>query len=85
MIRNRSHAIGTANGRIQRVHPHSTSRTSGIEPERDSLGRRAPNKLTSMQREFRAIAKQIRQESRAAAMPVFFGPSQLTASGQIKQ
>ena len=85
MIRNRNGQVyGHPNGRIQRVHPHSV-RTIGIEPERDSLGRRAPNKLTPMARETRAIEKQIRQESRAAAQPVFFGPSQLTAGGQIRQ
>jgi hypothetical protein len=85
MIRNRSHALGVAGGRVQRVHAHSAFKTTGIEPERDSLGRRAPNKLSPQQREVRALEQRTRQENREAAMPQFFGPSQLTAGGQIKQ
>jgi hypothetical protein len=86
MIRNRTGQVhGHANGRIQRVHAHSAFKTSGIEPERDRLGRRAPHMLSPQQREMRALEQRARQENRAGAQPVFFGPSQLTAGGQIKQ
>jgi hypothetical protein len=86
MIRNRSGQVhGHANGRVQRVHAHSAFKTSGIEPEKDSLGRRAPNKLSPQQREMRSLEQRAREENREAATPQFFGPSQLTAGGQIKQ
>jgi hypothetical protein len=47
--------------------------------------RRAPQMLSPQQREFRALEQRAKQGNRAAAMPVFFGPQQLTAGGQIKQ
>jgi hypothetical protein len=84
MIRNRSHALGHANGRIQRVHAHASNKTSGIAPERDRLGRKAPHMLSPQQREIRALEQRAQQENRAGAQPTMIGSSQVTAGGQVK-
>jgi hypothetical protein len=50
------------NQRPGRQHP---LRTSGIAVERDKLGRRAPRKLSIMQREERELAEQVKREDTA--------------------
>jgi hypothetical protein len=68
MRNNRTGNVYRARG--GRVHP-LTVRTSGIEPERDRLGRRAPRMLSAGEREQRALERQARAESQSQ---VYRGP-----------
>lgn len=62
---NRTGQIYRARG--GRVHPHAVTYTSGIEPESDRLGRRAPRKLTRGQVEQRGQVAQEKAEDVARA------------------